>query len=77
MAIIEIQGCLLEMWFVRNDALHNNERSEINVDRHKQLNDKIENIFRGKPHNRLLPQQNVIIHNIKETPTGAKDQMGK
>ena len=55
MAIIEIQGCLLEMWFVRKDALHNNERSEINVDRHKELNDKIENVFRGKPHNILLP----------------------
>ena len=53
--VIIIQSILMEMWFVRNEELHNNKESTINKKVHRELNLNIDQIYRDKPHPRLLP----------------------
>ena len=53
--VILIQSILLEMWIVRNEELYNNEESTINKKVRRELNIKLDQIYKDKPHLRLLP----------------------
>ena len=44
-----------KMWKTRNDAIHKKEDSEVNKQRHEELDQAITEIYRDRPHFKLLP----------------------
>ena len=43
------------MWKTRNEAIHKKEDSTLNKQRHEELDQDIDIIFRDKPHSKFLP----------------------
>ena len=50
-----LQNLTHNMWKTRNEAIHNKEDSEINKKRHEELDQDITEIYRDRPHFKLLP----------------------
>ena len=52
---ILLQTMTHNMWKTRNEAIHKKEDSAMNKQRHEELDQDISNIFRDRPHYKLLP----------------------
>ena len=50
-----LQTMTHNMWKTRNEAIHKKEDSAMNKQRHEELDQDISNIFRDRPHYKLLP----------------------
>jgi hypothetical protein len=50
-----LQTMTHSMWKTRNEAIHNKEDSEINKKRHEELDQDITEIYRDRPHFKMLP----------------------
>ena len=50
-----LQNMTHHMWKTRNEAIHNKEDSEMNKQRHEELDEAITDIYKDRPHFKLLP----------------------
>lgn len=65
--IMSIQDMVLAMWYARNSILHGSEDNLNNLAQHMTLDTRIDDIFRTKPHDRLLTHAEVIYFNHRTT----------
>jgi len=69
----------MELWFVRNEELHNNEDSTINKKVHSELNIRLDRVYEDKPHSRLLPAADNLffrrkLENVKKLRRRQKER---
>ena len=50
-----VQNMTHGMWKTRNEAIHNKEDSVMNTKRHEELDQDISDLYRDRPHFKLLP----------------------
>ena len=64
--ILMIQDMTHNMWKTRNEAIHNNEDSELNKKQHEELDQEIINIFRDLPYLRWMPSSDAAFFKRKK-----------
>jgi hypothetical protein len=58
--ITKVQNLILDLWYTRNEIMHKTEENLNNIAQHMELNLRIDNIYRRKPHYHLLTHAEVI-----------------
>jgi hypothetical protein len=69
--ITKIQNLILELWYHRNEIMHKTDTNSTTAALHLALNIRIDDVFRRKPHNRLLTHAEVIYF-TRRTPQTLK-----
>ena len=64
--ISKLQDILFSTWLTRNRNLHHNEESNFSAEQHRQLDQKINDIFTKIPHPRLLSLDGRRFFNVKK-----------